>query len=116
MKFLDYKFAFDLNKLTFLEQKTTTLFSDITSISCTICFEPYDTKLANDQQHPQTFCANRHVFCKRCCSLMKDCPICQAKKITSPFTETEMFQRIAEERKFNSLNIAPKVYMKLSKF
>jgi serine/threonine protein kinase len=60
--------------------------------------EPYDTKPANEQQHPQTFCSNHHVFCKRCCSLIKDCPNCQAKQIKTLTNETEIFQRVKEKR------------------
>jgi serine/threonine protein kinase len=67
--------------------------------SCTICFEPFDTKPGKEQQHPQQFCANNHVYCKHCCSLLKTCPNCQAKQITSPAIETEVFQRVAAKRK-----------------
>jgi serine/threonine protein kinase len=78
-------------------------------MSCTICFEPYDTKPANKKQHPQTFCANNHVFCKHCCSQMKDCPICQAKKVTTSSTETGMFQRVADDRQqmINNIPMIP---------
>jgi serine/threonine protein kinase len=33
-------------------------------------------------------------MCKRCCSLLEECPICEAKQIT----ESEIFQRIKKER------------------
>jgi serine/threonine protein kinase len=72
---------------------------DLLGISCTNCCETYDTKPANKQQHPQTFCANNHVFCKRCCSLLKECPNCKGKHITSPSMETEVFQRVEAQRK-----------------
>ncbi len=68
-------------------------------ISCTICNEPYNTKPGNKEQNPQTFCANNHVFCKRCCSFLKDCPICQAKQITSSSIETKVFQKVEANRK-----------------
>jgi serine/threonine protein kinase len=40
---------------------------------------------------------------------MKDCPICPAKKITTSSTETEMFQRIADERQqmINNIPMIP---------
>ncbi len=57
------------------------------NISCTNCFEPYDTKVENEHQHPQTFCANHHVFCQRCCSLLKDCPNCKSKQILTTHIE-----------------------------
>jgi serine/threonine protein kinase len=60
---------------------------------CQICNERYDTKPANKQHHPQTFCVNNHFFCKNCCSFLKDCPICQAKQITTLSIQTEVFQR-----------------------
>ncbi len=38
------------------------------------------------------------MFCKRCCSLLKDCPICQAQQTTSQSTQTEVFQRVDANR------------------
>ncbi len=68
-------------------------------VVCTQCCETLDTKPANSQQHPQTFCANNHVFCKHCCSLLKDCPDCKAKQIIPSTMETEVFQRVEANRK-----------------
>jgi tRNA A-37 threonylcarbamoyl transferase component Bud32 len=87
----------------FCLQKPTTkklhlTFSDVIGFSCTNCFEPYDTKPSNEHQHPQTFCENHHVFCKLCCSFLKQCPNCPAKPITEPQIETDVFQRVKNMR------------------
>jgi serine/threonine protein kinase len=74
-------------------------FSDCMGISCTICLNPYVTKPENEQQHPHKFCENHHVFCKRCCSILKKCPICKAKQIASLSIDTETFQRVEAGRK-----------------
>jgi tRNA A-37 threonylcarbamoyl transferase component Bud32 len=68
------------------------------SISCTICFEHFDTKPENEQKHPQTFCRNHHIFCKCCCAFLEDCPICQSKQLTALPIETEV-QKIKDNIK-----------------
>jgi tRNA A-37 threonylcarbamoyl transferase component Bud32 len=71
----------------------------VVGFSCIICLKPYDTKPTNEQQHPKTYCENNHVFCKHCCSRLLDCPICQAKQITSEPIETGVFQKVEDNRK-----------------
>jgi serine/threonine protein kinase len=82
-----------------LKPKFIFVFSDVISISCNICFKSYDTNPGNAKQHPQTFCTNNHVFCKRCSSHLKNCPICQAKQIPTRSVEIGIFQRIEDKRK-----------------
>jgi tRNA A-37 threonylcarbamoyl transferase component Bud32 len=67
-------------------------------ITCPSCCEPYDTKPENERQHPQTFCANNHIFCKQCCSFLKDCQVCKEQQIAKPSNESETFQRVKDER------------------
>jgi hypothetical protein len=83
--------------------------SDLLGISCTICSATFDTKPENEQQHPQTFCANQHIFCKGCCAFLKDCPICQSKQITALPIETELFQTVDKNKKhlLNSIPMIP---------
>jgi tRNA A-37 threonylcarbamoyl transferase component Bud32 len=71
----------------------------VAGISCTICNELYDTQPLNEQHHPQQFCVDNHFFCKGCCFLLKDCPNCTAKQITHMPIESEVFQKIEENRK-----------------
>ncbi len=83
--------------------------SDLLGISCTICSVTFDTNSENEQQHPQTFCANQHIFCKHCCNFLKDCPICQSKQIAALPIETELFQTVDKSRKhlLNSIPMIP---------
>ncbi len=62
-------------------------------MTCPHCTESFDTKPANEKQHPKIRCANNHFFCKHCCSLLKDCPSCEQK-----LTEDEKFGIIKEKR------------------
>jgi tRNA A-37 threonylcarbamoyl transferase component Bud32 len=68
------------------------------AISCGICNNPYTTESNNEDQQPQTFCNNKHIFCKRCCSTLKECPICLAKQIPTPTMEKETFQKVIAQR------------------
>ncbi len=83
-------------------------------IFCTSCNSPYDNRPGNGQLHPQQFCANKHFFCKQCCSLMKECPNCQAKQNTTlsnetEANETEALQKIEKNRKqlVNDIQMIP---------
>ena len=63
-------------------------------ISCGICCELYSNS------DPQTFCNNDdHIFCIRCCSLMKECPTCKSKqKRQAPEEKNKKkFQNIKEK-------------------
>jgi hypothetical protein len=55
----------------------------IKDVGCSICEVLYTTQSPKDQRYPQKFCEKSHIFCRQCCSRMVDCPICQAKQITS---------------------------------
>ena len=67
-------------------------------ISCEICCELYFNE--PDNSDPETFCNNDdHIFCKRCCSLMKECPVCQSKekRQSSALKREEQFTKIKEK-------------------
>jgi serine/threonine protein kinase len=53
----------------------------------------------NEEQQPQTICNNNHKFCKRCCSTLKECPICKAvKKVPTQNMDKETIQKIIDIR------------------
>ncbi len=68
------------------------------AISCGICYNPYNTESDTEEEGPQTFCNNKHIFCKRCCSTLKECPICLAKQIPTATMEKETFQKVIAQR------------------
>jgi hypothetical protein len=74
-----------------------TIITDLSGISCEICCEPYYTE--PDSSDPQTFCKNNHTFCKRCCSLIKECPKCNSKQRRQPSSgnKDETFLRIKDK-------------------
>ncbi len=51
----------------------------MTGVTCPNCTQPYDTKPANEKNHPKYGCKNNH-FCCKSCSLLNNCPICKEKK------------------------------------
>ena len=75
-----------------------TIFAVLKDISCGICCELFYTE--PDISDPETFCNNDdHIFCKHCCSLMKECPVCQSKekRQSSAAKREEQFNKIKEK-------------------
>jgi serine/threonine protein kinase len=74
-----------------------TFVTGLKDISCEICCETFYTE--PDNSDPQTYCNNDHIFCKRCCSLMKECPRCKSKQIrqSSQGNNEEKFQKIKDK-------------------
>jgi hypothetical protein len=71
---------------------------ELRAISCGICYSQYHTDSENGEQQPQTICNNNHIFCKRCCSTLKECPKCRAKQIPTPTMEKETIQKVIDQR------------------
>jgi tRNA A-37 threonylcarbamoyl transferase component Bud32 len=77
------------------------------AISCGICNNPYTTESDNEEQQPQTICNNNHMFCKRCCPTLKECPICKAvKKVPTQNMDKETIQRVIEKREKIMVGVA----------
>jgi serine/threonine protein kinase len=66
-------------------------------ISCEICCGQYYSEPSNSD--PQMFCNNNHIFCKRCCSFLKECPTCKSKLIiqSSEGSKEEKYQNIKDK-------------------
>jgi hypothetical protein len=71
---------------------------ELRTISCGICYTPYTTESENEEQQPQKFCRNNHIFCNQCCSTLKECPICFEEQILTPTLEKENIQKVIAKR------------------
>jgi hypothetical protein len=71
-----------------------TIVTVLKDLSCEVCCELYSSEPGNSD--PETFCPNDHFFCKRCCSLMKECPTCKSKQKRQSTAENKQknFQKI----------------------
>ena len=71
----------------------------LADFSCSVCFQPFQTKESIEDRRPTKFCSKGHFFCHKCCMLLKKCPTCQTESTIMPFLDLKQVENLKQSQR-----------------